>query len=72
MIKKTEKELEKEVSKVEDKAAEDGVSEAEVQSILDKNNKLWETKMGDALNSFNKKMKGIEEKFTKQMDEEKH
>lgn len=28
--------------------------------------------MGDALNSFNKKMKGIADKFNKQMEEENH
>ena len=48
------------------------MSEQEVQSILDKNNKLWETKMGDALKQFNKKMKGISDKYAKQMAEEKH
>jgi len=41
------------------------VSELEVESILEKNNKLWEVKMGDALKSFNKRVKGIEDKFTK-------
>ena len=28
--------------------------------------------MGDALKSFNKRVKGIEDKFTKQMDAENH
>ena len=46
------------------------MSDLEVQSILDKNNKLWEVKMGDALNSFNKRVKDIEDKFTKEMDAE--
>lgn len=70
VIEKTKKELKKEVTKIENKAAEDGVSDVEVQSILEKNNKLWEVKMGDALKSFNKRVKDINDKFTKQMDAE--
>ena len=51
-IVQAEKEVKKEESKVEEDSLANGVSDAEVSKILAQNNKLWEDKMGKAMNEF--------------------
>jgi hypothetical protein len=56
------------VKKVKEEASKRGVDEEKLKKILAANDKLWQDKMGQALTDFKEKMRLVQEKYKKDME----
>lgn len=56
------------MKKVKEEASKRGVDEEKLKKILAANDKLWQDKMGQALTDFKEKMRLVQEKYKKDME----